>query len=199
MSAKRLQQCTTPIPARRSFCTAASRTRRRTSPSSSPASGSGRTSRSPSPWKTSPECSMLSAPPSRLPILVIDDDSAPIRTLSDILRLHGYSPETAETALEGLALAERHPPALAVVDLRLPDMDGVELAAKLHALSERIEVVMLTGNASVASAIAALRHTSVDYLLKPVQVQQLLALASVATQPRHHPDPHRSLHQSAQP
>ncbi|HEX9483707.1 MAG TPA: ATP-binding protein [Gemmatimonadaceae bacterium] len=125
---------------------------------------------------------MLSAPPSRLPILVIDDDSALIRTLSDILRLHGYSPETAETALEGLALAERHPPALAVVDLRLPDMDGVELAAKLHALSERIEVVMLTGNASVDSAIAALRQHSVDYLVKPVQVEQLLAVASVATE-----------------
>src|SRR5260221_3967456 len=135
MSAKRLLQCTTPIRARRSFCTAASRTRRRTFPSSFPASGSGRTSRSPSPWKTSPECSMLSAPASRLPILVIDDDSALIRTLSDILRLHGYSPETAEMALEGLALAELHPPALAVVDLRPPRPDGGGAAAKMPPLS----------------------------------------------------------------
>src|SRR5258708_13789560 len=134
MSAKRLQECTTPMPERRCFCTAASRTRRRTSPSSSPASGSGRTSRSPSPWKTSPECSMLSAPPSRLPILVIDDDSALIRTLSDILRLHGYSPETAETALEGLALPQLHPPALAGVELRLPAPDGGGRGAKRPAL-----------------------------------------------------------------
>src|SRR5258708_34831749 len=163
MSAKRLQQCTTPIPARRSFCTAASRTRRRTSPSSSPASGSGRTSRSPSPWKTSPECSMLSAPPSRLPILVIDDDSAPIRTLSDILRLHGYSPETAETALEGLALAERHPPALAVVGLPPPRPDGGGLAAKLHAPSERDQVVVRTGKAPLGRPSAAPRPHKVPF------------------------------------
>src|SRR5260221_2406260 len=148
MSAKRLLQCTTPIPARRSFCTAASRTRRRTFPSSFPASGSGRTSRSPSPWKTSPECSMLSAPASRLPILVIDDDSALIRTLSDILRLHGYSPETAETALEGLALAELHPPALAVVELTPPPIESGERAAKPPALSERHAGRVVTGEAS---------------------------------------------------
>src|SRR5260221_5952654 len=147
MSAKRLLQCTTPIPARRSFCTAASRTRRRTFPSSFPASGSGRTSRSPSPWKTSPECSMLSAPASRLPILVIDDDSALIRTLSDILRLHGYSPETAETALEGLALAELHPPALAGFEFQAPHTDRVGIPGKAHALLVSRSVAELPGEA----------------------------------------------------
>jgi two-component system cell cycle sensor histidine kinase/response regulator CckA len=125
---------------------------------------------------------MRSAPANALTILVIDDDNDLIRTLADILRLHGYSPETAATAWEGLQLAERCSPALAIVDLRLPDMDGVELVAKLHALSERIEVVVLTGNASVDSAIAALRQNSVDYLVKPVQVDRLLAVASVATE-----------------
>ncbi|MDB4889658.1 MAG: two-component hybrid sensor and regulator [Gemmatimonadetes bacterium] len=125
---------------------------------------------------------MRSAPVNALTILVIDDDSDLIRTLADILRLHGYSPETAATGWEGLQLAERCSPALAIVDLRLPDMDGVELVAKLHALSERMEVVVLTGNATVDSAIAALRQNSVDYLVKPVQVDRLLAVASVATE-----------------
>src|SRR5207247_5814470 len=117
-----------------------------------------------------------------LPVLVVDDDSALIRTLSDILRMHGYAPATAATGREGLAQAARLPPALAVVDLRLPDMDGMELAAKLHALSEMTEVVVLTGNASVESAVAALREHSVDYLLKPVNVERLLQVASVATE-----------------
>src|SRR6185503_20219389 len=99
-----------------------------------------------------------------LSILVVDDDSALIRTLADILRLHGYVPTTAETGREGLAIAEHHTPALAVVDLRLPDMDGMELASRLHALSEMTEVVVLTGNASIDSAIAAMREHSVDYL-----------------------------------
>ena len=122
------------------------------------------------------------ADPTLLPILVIDDDSALIRTLADIFRIHGYQATTASTGAKGLQLAEAHPPALAVVDLRLPDMDGVELAAKLHELSELTQVVVLTGNASVESAVAAMREHSVDYLLKPVKIEELLRVASVATE-----------------
>jgi signal transduction histidine kinase len=117
-----------------------------------------------------------------LPILVVDDDSALIRTLADILRMHGYEADTAGTAREGLQKARAHTPALAVVDLRLPDMDGMELVSRLHELSELTEVVVLTGNASVESAIAALRENSVDYLVKPVQVDRLLQVVSVATE-----------------
>src|SRR5688572_9090280 len=106
-----------------------------------------------------------------LPVLVVDDDSALIRTLADILRMHGYAPSTAETGHAGLALAKDNAPALAIVDLRLPDMDGMELASRLHALSDLTEVVVLTGNASVESAVAALREHSVDYLVKPVNVE----------------------------
>jgi len=115
-----------------------------------------------------------------LPVLVVDDDSALIRTLADILRFHGYAPETALTGYEGLAKAQHNAPALAVVDLRLPDMDGVELASRLHELSELTQVVVLTGNASVESAIAAMRQHSIDYLMKPVQIDQLLQVISVA-------------------
>ncbi len=115
-------------------------------------------------------------------VLVVDDDSALIRTLGDILRMHGYDASTAATAGEGLRLAASERPALAVVDLRLPDMDGMELVHKLHELSELTQVVVLTGNASVESAIAALREHSVDYLLKPVQVDRLLQVVSVASE-----------------
>src|SRR5258708_13816321 len=118
----------------------------------------------------------------RIPVLVVDDDSALIRTLADILRLHGYSPVTAGTATEGLRLAEHETPVLAVVDLRLPDMDGMELVSRLHDLSDFTEVVVLTGNATVESAVAALREHSVDYLLKPVKVEQLLHVVSVANE-----------------
>src|SRR5438270_1837782 len=125
---------------------------------------------------------MPSAVAEPLSVLVVDDDSALIRTLADILRMHGYAPSTAATAREGLEMAERHTPALAVVDLRLPDMDGMELASRLHEISALTEVVVLTGNASVESAVAALREHSIDYLLKPVKVEQLLQVASMATE-----------------
>ena len=119
-------------------------------------------------------------PAAGLPILVVDDDAAIIRTLSDILELHGYRPHTAATGGEGLRQAQRSLPALAVVDLRLPDMDGLELARRLHELSELTQVVVLTGNATMESAIAALREHSVDYLLKPVNVDHLLQVVSAA-------------------
>jgi len=104
-----------------------------------------------------------------------------IRTLADILRMHGYAPATAGTGREGLALAADTEPALAVVDLRLPDMDGMELASRLHDLSKLTEVVVLTGNASVESAVAALREHSIDYLVKPVNIDQ----AAPGRVPRH--------------
>jgi two-component system cell cycle sensor histidine kinase/response regulator CckA len=61
------------------------------------------------------------------------------------------------------------------VDLRLPDMDGIDLIGRLHEISELTEVVILTGNASVDSAIRALREASYDYLIKPVAPEQLLS------------------------
>lgn len=125
---------------------------------------------------------MQSAGAEPLPVLVVDDDSALTRTLADILQLHGYAPSVATTGKEGLVLAEQREPALAVIDLRLPDMDGLELAARLHELSRLTEVVVLTGNASVESAIAALREHSVDYLVKPVNVDRLLQVASLSTE-----------------
>ncbi len=117
-----------------------------------------------------------------LPVLVVDDDGALIRTLSDILRLNGYAPQTAATGAEGLAMAGEHVPALAIVDLRLPDMDGMELVTRLHRLSELTEVVVLTGNATVESAIAAMRENSIDYLIKPVQVEKFLHVTAVAAE-----------------
>lgn len=117
-----------------------------------------------------------------LSVLVVDDDPSLARTLADVLRLHGYAPSTAVTGKDGLAMAERLRPALAVVDLRLPDMDGMELAARLHALSELTEVVVLTGNATMESAVAALREHSIDYLLKPVNVEHLLMVAARAAE-----------------
>jgi hypothetical protein len=119
---------------------------------------------------------MRFASPEPLPILVVDDDRQMLRTIGDILRLSGYSPEAAMTAGQGLELAARMPvpPAIALVDLRLPDMDGFELVTRLHTLSELTQVVILTGNASIESAVRALREQSYDYLIKPVQPERLL-------------------------
>jgi len=113
----------------------------------------------------------------RLPVLIVDDDPQMLRTITDILRLNGYAPSGATTGVGGLELAANmeHLPAIALVDLSLPDMDGIEVVARLHALSALTQVVILTGNASVDSAVRAMREQSYDYLIKPVQPDHLLA------------------------
>ncbi len=112
-----------------------------------------------------------------LSVLVVDDDGHLLRTLSDILRRRGYSPLVASSGREGLDLAthSERPPAIALVDLRLPDMDGLDVIGRLRMLSELTETVILTGHASVDSAVRALREHSYDYLVKPVPPDKLLS------------------------
>jgi hypothetical protein len=118
---------------------------------------------------------MNSSLPESLQILVVDDDDQMLRTIGDILRMRGYSPVSSSTATRALQLAaQTETLAIALVDLRLPDMDGIELVARLHAVSEITLVVILTGNASVDSAVRAMREHSYDYLVKPVHPEQLL-------------------------
>jgi len=120
---------------------------------------------------------MKSSPAESLRVLVVDDDAQMLRTVTDILRVNGYSPTGAANGLEALRLAKDplNPPAIALVDLSLPDIDGIELVGRLRELSGLTEVVILTGNASVDSAVRAMREESYDYLIKPVQPDYLLA------------------------
>ena len=117
-----------------------------------------------------------------LTVLVVDDDSALARTLADILRLEGYEPRTAASGEQGLDVARTMSDslALALIDLRLPDMTGLDLINRLREVSASTQVVILTGNASVDSAIGAMREQSLDYLVKPVAPDQLLRSVAVA-------------------
>jgi two-component system, cell cycle sensor histidine kinase and response regulator CckA len=113
----------------------------------------------------------------QLRVLVVDDDAQMLRTITDILHLNGYAIASAPTGQEALDLAKNFetPAAIALVDLSLPDIDGIELISRLRQISDLTEVVILTGNASVDSAVRAMREKSYDYLIKPVEPEHLLA------------------------
>ena len=120
----------------------------------------------------------------RLSVLMVDDDPQMLRTVSDILRFRGFNTIPARTGREALAAlaAMDVPPAIALVDLKLPDMDGMDLVARLRSISPLLEVLILTGNASVESAVRALREHSYDYLLKPVAPDELVASVTRASE-----------------
>lgn len=107
--------------------------------------------------------------------LVVDDDATFRRRLVKALVARGHEAHDAATADEGLELARRVRPHRAVVDLRMPGKSGLELVRGLVAIDEELQVVVLTGYGSIATAVEAVRSGAVDYLQKPADTEQILA------------------------
>ena len=108
-------------------------------------------------------------------ILVVDDDATIRDTLSDFFDALGFRVRVAATASEARRLAAADAPDLAMVDLRLPDADGLTLQQALLADDPELGVVLLTGHADVATAVRAMRQGAVDFLEKPVDLDALEA------------------------
>jgi putative nucleotidyltransferase with HDIG domain len=99
-------------------------------------------------------------------VLVVDDDVSFARTVADALNDRDIEAIAVSDPREALALARRTPFAAAVVDLVMPDMDGLELARELRRGNPATEVVLLTGHADLRSAIEGIRNELFDYLQK---------------------------------
>jgi len=99
-------------------------------------------------------------------VLVVDDDHAFAQSIADALLDRDIEAIAVTDPREALELARRTPFAAAVVDLIMPDMDGLELARELRRRNPATEVVMLTGHADMRSAIEGIRNELFDYLQK---------------------------------
>jgi DNA-binding response OmpR family regulator len=113
---------------------------------------------------------------SKKTVLVIDDDKSILRTFTRILQKSGYDVEVAETGKEAIEKAENRQFDLALVDIRLPDMDGTELLAILKKQLSKTVKVMITGFPSLETGVKALDEGADAYLVKPVKPQELLVL-----------------------
>ena len=109
-------------------------------------------------------------------ILVVDDDKSILRTFTRILEKSGYNIDVAETGKEAIEKAKNHHYDLALVDIRLPDMDGTDLLAKLKKQLQNTVKIMITGFPSLETGVKALDEGADAYLVKPVKPQELLAL-----------------------
>jgi PAS domain S-box-containing protein/putative nucleotidyltransferase with HDIG domain len=107
-------------------------------------------------------------------ILLVDDNPNLRKTLSAILRVKGFEVEVAESGAEGMAVAERALVNVALIDLRLPDMSGIEVMEHIKLADPLIEVIILTGHADLDSAIEAANKGAFSYLLKPYDIENLL-------------------------
>ena len=107
-------------------------------------------------------------------ILVVDDDPNLRKTLADILRLKGYECLVAGSGADAIAAAARERIGVALIDLMLPDMSGLDVMERIKAVSPLTEAIILTGHASLDTAIAATRRGAFCYLVKPYQIDELL-------------------------
>ncbi|MGD6852566.1 MAG: response regulator [Candidatus Bathyarchaeia archaeon] len=107
-------------------------------------------------------------------ILVVDDDETIRTTMKAILQDEGYQVDLAATGKEAIQKTQEIAYNIALLDIRLPDMEGVELLKLLKDSVPRTRKIMVTGYPSMQNAIAALNKNADAYLLKPVDVEKLL-------------------------
>jgi len=113
---------------------------------------------------------------SKKTILVVDDDKSILRTFTRILKKSGYEIDVAETGKEAMEKTENRHFDLALVDIRLPDIDGTDLLAKLKKPLQNTVKIMITGFPSLETGVKALDEGADAYLVKPVKPQELLML-----------------------
>lgn len=106
-------------------------------------------------------------------VLVVDDEESLVGALSEFLTMRGYEVETALNPRQALALIHEKTFSLVVTDLRLPGMNGVELLEHVLDVDPETVVVIMTGYASVQSAVEALKKGAYDYVIKPFSVHDL--------------------------
>ena len=108
-------------------------------------------------------------------MLIVDDDATFCRVLARAMEGRGYTVAVAHDVPHAIASAERSPPRYAVVDLKMPGPSGLALVRRLRELDPHARIVVLTGYASIATAIEAIKVGATHYLAKPSNATEILA------------------------
>ena len=107
-------------------------------------------------------------------ILIIDDDENIRKVLQTILEDEGYQVDTAETAKKGIEKSNESYYNLALIDVRLPDMEGIELLSKLRDTKPKMRKIIVTGYPTLQNAVAAVNRNADAYIMKPFDVEKIL-------------------------
>ena len=111
---------------------------------------------------------------SKARILCVDDEAVILDSFRKILVLDGYSVDTVETGKEALGLVQTHSYDFVFTDLKMPEMDGVEVTKSIKHLRPDIDVIIITGYATVETAVECMKFGAMDYVQKPFTEDELL-------------------------
>ena len=107
-------------------------------------------------------------------ILLVDDDPSLLRLLSLRLKSEGFRAETAASGREALSCFQTAHPDLVITDLRMDEMDGLSLVAKIHQMAPTVPIIMITAHGTIPDAVAATRQGVFSFLTKPIDKKKLL-------------------------
>jgi two-component system response regulator AtoC len=109
-------------------------------------------------------------------ILVVDDDADVRKSLSSILSKEGYSVETVENGKEAARVSEKSRFDMALIDIKLPDMEGTELLHRLKEKQPHMVKIIITGFPTLENAMETVNEGAAGYILKPFDVEKLLEM-----------------------
>ena len=107
-------------------------------------------------------------------ILVVDDEAEIRRSVRMILEYEGHDVQEASSGPEALALVQREPPDLVFLDIKMPGMDGLEVLQKMREVNEALPIVIISGHATVSTAVEATKLGAFDFIEKPLSSERVL-------------------------
>jgi len=108
-------------------------------------------------------------------ILLVDDEVRYLKTIAKLLKREGFTVTTALNGIEALHVLDQKTFDIAVLDMMMPGMDGLGVLKAIKQQYPLMEVIVLTGHATVESAVEGLKLGACDYLVKPVDVNELIS------------------------
>ncbi len=116
----------------------------------------------------------------QMKLMLVDDEERFLTTTQKLLNKKGYEVSIASSGIEALEILEKKIIHVVVLDVKMPGMDGIETLKEIKSRFPLVEVIMLTGHATVESAVDGLKSGASDYLMKPTGLDELIQKAEEA-------------------
>ena len=120
----------------------------------------------------------------KMKMMLVDDEERFLTTTKKVLEKKGYAVQTAPSGSEALEKLKQHNIHVVILDVKMPGMDGIETLREIKKAFPLVEVIMLTGHATVESAVDGMKFGATDYLMKPADPDELVDKAREAFEKR---------------